>query len=70
MGYWENIVWPAYVDAHKGIFENGDVENGKLTGVIGDLVLLESFSISITEAVERCCEVIQGVAQAAYETQQ
>lgn len=64
--YWENIVWPAYVDAHKGVFENGDVEHGKLTGGIEDLVLLETLEISMTEAVERCCQVIHGIAQEAY----
>ncbi|KAK0528264.1 ribosylnicotinamide kinase [Tilletia horrida] len=29
-GYYDNIVWPAYVLAHKGMFENEDVENGAL----------------------------------------
>ncbi|KAH8827963.1 hypothetical protein DL96DRAFT_1601043 [Flagelloscypha sp. PMI_526] len=28
--YWEQIVYPAYVDAHKGIFSDGDVEEGEL----------------------------------------
>lgn len=64
--YWENIVWPSYVDAHKRIFEDGDVEHGKLTGVIEDLVLLETLEISLTEAVERSCQVIHGIAQEAY----
>ncbi|KAE8218906.1 hypothetical protein CF319_g7303 [Tilletia indica] len=27
-GYYDNIVWPAYVLAHQGMFENGDVERG------------------------------------------
>jgi len=26
--YWEDIVWPAYVQASAGLFVNGDVENG------------------------------------------
>ncbi|KAK0550947.1 ribosylnicotinamide kinase [Tilletia horrida] len=29
-GYYDNIVWPAYVLAHKGMFENEDVEKGAL----------------------------------------
>lgn len=28
--YFDNIVYPAYVDAHKQLFENGDVEKGEL----------------------------------------
>jgi hypothetical protein len=28
--YFDNIVYPAYVDAHKQLFENGDVEKGQL----------------------------------------
>jgi nicotinamide/nicotinate riboside kinase len=67
--YWENIVWPAYVDAHSRIFENGDVEHGKPTGVIEGLVLLETLDMSMTEAVERCCQVINGVAQDVYSGQ-
>ncbi|CAD6939213.1 unnamed protein product [Tilletia controversa] len=29
-GYYDNIVWPAYVLAHQGMFEHGDVERGAL----------------------------------------
>ena len=28
-GYFDNIVWPAYELAHRGIFSNGDVERGE-----------------------------------------
>lgn len=28
--YFDNIVYPAYVEAHKQLFENGDVEKGEL----------------------------------------
>ncbi|KAJ9477198.1 Nicotinamide riboside kinase [Pseudozyma hubeiensis] len=28
-GYFDNIVWPAYELAHKGVFSNGDVEKGE-----------------------------------------
>ncbi|KAG8828922.1 ribosylnicotinamide kinase [Serendipita sp. 399] len=27
-GYWDDIVWPAYLKAHRRIFANGDVDNG------------------------------------------
>lgn len=29
-GYVDRIVWPNYVEAHKWMFEDGDVESGKL----------------------------------------
>ncbi|KAG2007426.1 hypothetical protein CC2G_015122 [Coprinopsis cinerea AmutBmut pab1-1] len=28
--YWEKIVWPAYIRAHEHLFEEGDVESGKV----------------------------------------
>jgi len=28
-GYWDNIVWPAYLKAHRKIFQNSDVEHGQ-----------------------------------------
>jgi len=65
-GYWENIVYPAYVDAYKEVFENQDVENGKPTDKVDRLVLLESLNITMTDAVERCCHVIKEAAIKAY----
>ncbi|KAF8906472.1 P-loop containing nucleoside triphosphate hydrolase protein [Gymnopilus junonius] len=58
-GYWDDVVYPAYVEAHKDLFEDGDVEHGKPTSKIKDLTLLESLDISMTEGVERCCNVIK-----------
>ncbi|KAF9564775.1 P-loop containing nucleoside triphosphate hydrolase protein [Agrocybe pediades] len=61
--YWETIVYPAYVEAHRDAFENGDVEHGKPTNKVENLILLESLDISMTEAVERCCVVIKDAAE-------
>ncbi|KAF9523474.1 P-loop containing nucleoside triphosphate hydrolase protein [Crepidotus variabilis] len=61
-GAWEDIIYPAYVDAHKMMFEGGDVEHGKPTNSIDDLVLLETSDITTTDAIERCCRVIKAVA--------
>ncbi|KAJ6497810.1 P-loop containing nucleoside triphosphate hydrolase protein [Mycena sanguinolenta] len=58
--YWENIVYPAYVDANREVFEGGDVEKGKPTGKVEKLVLLESLEMSMDEGVSRSCEVIAG----------
>lgn len=60
-GYWEDIVYPAYIEAHKDVFEEGDVEHGKPTSKVEGLILLESLNISMDDAVTRCCEVIKEV---------
>ena len=62
--YFDEIVWPAYVEAHGRMFERGDVEHGALVktatddtpdgGPVKDLVLLEAESYTKEEAfVER-----------------
>jgi len=61
--YWEDIVYPAYLDAHKDVFVDGDVEHGQPTNSIEGLILLESLDISMSEAVERCCRVLKGVGE-------
>jgi len=58
-GYWDDIVYPAYVDAFKDVFVSGDVEHGTPTDKVGRLVLLESLQMSMGEAVERCCEEVK-----------
>ncbi|KAL4266551.1 P-loop containing nucleoside triphosphate hydrolase [Pleurotus pulmonarius] len=56
--YWENIVYPAYVEAHRHLFADGDVEHGKLTGDAEKLVLLETLEMTMGNAVEKCCSVL------------
>lgn len=58
-GYFENIVYPAYVDAHRDMFENGDVEGGKQTGKIDGLVPIDMLHVTMDEAVDQCCTVIR-----------
>ncbi|KAI8992868.1 P-loop containing nucleoside triphosphate hydrolase protein [Trametes punicea] len=60
--YWEQIVWPAYVEAHQGILENGDVEHGKPNGKVPGLVLLEGLELSMTDMVDRVCGVLEEVS--------
>ena len=62
-GYWEDIVYPAYLDAHKEIFVDGDVEHGQLTSTVGGLILIETLKISMSDAVEQCCSVLKGMAE-------
>jgi len=57
-GYWENITWPAYINAHKPIFEEGDVERGRPNGTVPDLFVLEGEKISMTQLFNQTCEKI------------
>ncbi|KDQ06484.1 hypothetical protein BOTBODRAFT_121444 [Botryobasidium botryosum FD-172 SS1] len=53
--YWDQIVWPAYKRAHEGVFESGDVENGKLNGNIARLHLLEGDEMEMGEMLNATC---------------
>ncbi|EAU91546.2 hypothetical protein CC1G_02035 [Coprinopsis cinerea okayama7 len=66
-GYWEDIVYPAYIEAHRELFTEGDVEHGQLTGnKVEGLVMLETLNMSMTEAVERSCSTITTFLEAQY----
>ncbi|KIJ06758.1 hypothetical protein PAXINDRAFT_91531, partial [Paxillus involutus ATCC 200175] len=62
--YWEQIVYPAYVEAHQDMFEHGDVENGKLTGEkeVTGAVMMEPVKkgeeMTMDDMVRRSCEVL------------
>lgn len=66
--YFDEIVWPAYVEAHGRMFERGDVEHGALVktatddtpdgGPVKDLVLLEAESYTKEEACRIACQNI------------
>ncbi|KAA1476809.1 P-loop containing nucleoside triphosphate hydrolase protein [Dentipellis sp. KUC8613] len=58
-GYFEQLVWPAYVAAHEGIFENHDVVHGAPT--LPGLVLIEPLELPMDAVIERCCEELKGV---------
>jgi nicotinamide/nicotinate riboside kinase len=55
-------VLPAYLEAHRDMFEGGAVEKGKLTNKVKGLVLIEPEEedqvMSMTDVVERCCKVL------------
>lgn len=57
-GYWDSIIWPAYVRAHEKMFQRGDVENGAPNGLVPDLFVLEGGKESMTSLFERTCEEI------------
>ncbi|KIJ08519.1 hypothetical protein PAXINDRAFT_18358 [Paxillus involutus ATCC 200175] len=62
--YWEQIVYPTYVEAHQDMFEHGDVENGKLTGEkeVTGAVMMEPVKkgeeMTMDDMVRRSCEVL------------
>ncbi|EKM80775.1 hypothetical protein AGABI1DRAFT_105715 [Agaricus bisporus var. burnettii JB137-S8] len=60
--YWEQIVYPAYLEAHREAFVDGDVEHGRPNDKVKDLILLETLEMGMGEAVERCCRVLRETA--------
>lgn len=53
--YWEQIVWPAYIDAHRKLFVNGDIEGAVAAEGMN---VIEGMEVSMSQAVERCCELL------------
>lgn len=60
--YWEQIVYPAYVEAHREVFVDGDVERGVPTDKVKGLLLLETLEMTMGEEVDRCCRVLKQTA--------
>ncbi|KAI0296524.1 hypothetical protein B0F90DRAFT_1745975 [Multifurca ochricompacta] len=58
-GYFEQLAYPAYLDAHRSIFTDGDVERG--SPLLPDLVLIESLELSMNDIVARCCKELVAV---------
>ncbi|WFD21164.1 hypothetical protein MCAP1_003424 [Malassezia caprae] len=66
--YFDEIVWPAYVEAHGHMFEQGDVEHGALVktstndapdgGPVKDMVLLEAEGYTKEQTCRSACEHI------------
>ncbi|KAJ8453749.1 hypothetical protein ONZ45_g19584 [Pleurotus djamor] len=65
--YWENIVWPAYQDAHKHLFKGEDVATGELSNeVVENIILFESTRSQMGDmvnlAMERICKAVTPIA--------
>ncbi|KAM0790659.1 hypothetical protein ACM66B_004519 [Microbotryomycetes sp. NB124-2] len=57
--YWDNIVWPAYLKAHKPLFVNGDVEQGQIDeSVISGVELLEAKDLTMDELLSRAAQTV------------
>lgn len=61
-GYFEHVIWPGYVEAHKRLFVKGDIEYGPLVNVkedqatdgapVKDLLLIEGQNTHINDVVK------------------
>ncbi|KAJ8094236.1 ribosylnicotinamide kinase [Marasmius tenuissimus] len=58
--YWEKIVWPAYLKAHKHIFEGENVLSGAPKG--NDLIVLESTKVEMGDMVNTVMEKVLEVS--------
>ncbi|KAI0319579.1 P-loop containing nucleoside triphosphate hydrolase protein [Amylostereum chailletii] len=58
-GYFDELVWPAYLDAHRSIFENSDPVNG--APILPGLIFIEPLKTSMTELVVQCCDTLAEV---------
>lgn len=56
-------VWPAYLKAHRPLFESGQVESGPIDkNAISGVTVLEAKELSMDEMVERALrEIYEGV---------
>ena len=67
--YFDQIVWPAYLEAHAGMFECGDPEHGKAIapqndeapngGALRNLIVLEGESCTKPQLALAACDVIR-----------
>lgn len=68
-GYFEHVIWPGYVEAHKRLFVNEDVEHGKLIqpskevpgdgSPVKDLVLFEAESVTLQDIVDVAAKAVE-----------
>jgi len=64
--YFEKLVYPAYVDAHRSMFTDGDVEHGST--LLPDLMVIEALQLSMDDMVARCCEELVTVLRRSVDT--
>ena len=58
-GYWDQIVYPAYIRSHKEMFEGEDVEKGEMKEEVKKrIILLDGMSYRIQELLDRSCQAV------------
>lgn len=64
----DNIVWPAYLDAHAPLFLSGDVVSGAFDPtVISGATILEASQLSMEQMVNKACKEVFEHAKAGKE---
>lgn len=62
--YFDNIVYPAYVTAHAGVFQDDDVENGAVNPSSGVMLIdLPEGEEGMTKALREACATIEAAAE-------
>ena len=57
--YWDNIVWPAYLAAHRPLFVNGNIERGQINAnKIEGVTVFEASELGMEAMVRTACEII------------
>ncbi|TFY82347.1 hypothetical protein EWM64_g1665 [Hericium alpestre] len=51
--YFEKLVYPAYVKAHKHLFENDDIDHG--VSNLPGLEVIDALDLPMNDIVDRCC---------------
>ena len=57
-GYWEDIVYPAYVRAHQDLFVGGNMASNDLTGKVPNLVVFDGEEMNLAELLDRTCQKV------------
>jgi nicotinamide/nicotinate riboside kinase len=64
--YFENLAYPAYVDAHRSMFTDADVEHGST--LLPGLVVIEALQLSMDDMVAQSCEELLAVLRRSVDT--
>lgn len=64
--YFEKLVYPAYVDAHRSMFTDADVEHGST--LLPGLMVIEALQLSMDDMVALSCEELLAVLRRSADT--
>jgi len=56
--YWEKVVWPAHVRAHRHIFKDEDVEKGDPNGKVKEMILFDSTATKVDDMLSAIMDKI------------
>ena len=58
-GYWENIVYPAYLKAHADMFIDENVESGESAGKVPGLVVIDGERCDMAGIFDKACQAVE-----------